>query len=253
MEQKKKSNQKNDVAQKAQNEAADAVAEPTGKENSAKKAQNARGADTKQTAGDAQKAIEQHKKAHKNRIIAVSIIAVAIVVALISAFVWPGWAHRNATNSANTATGKEEVAKVEPVALPKNATKLERTLADNVGIYARGTVKKSTVWNATTPIEEYQVVYTNGNTEQDITVTVGQWTSSTYANEQYEDLTARLKGKLLNDGKISVSGENTGAYEIHEDSSNSEQSVAVWQNSTVVYQAVGPKNALNNFFAQFKY
>ena len=76
----------------------------------------------------AEEAIEQHKKSHRKRAMVLTVIFAVIAALLVTAFVWPGWARKTATNSAAVATGQEEVVAVDPVALPSNATDLENLL-----------------------------------------------------------------------------------------------------------------------------
>nr|MDK6328591.1 hypothetical protein [Alloscardovia omnicolens] len=76
----------------------------------------------------AEEAIEQHKKSHRKRAMVLTVIFAVIAALLVTAFVWPGWARKTATNSAAVATGQEEVVAVDPVALPSNATDLEKIL-----------------------------------------------------------------------------------------------------------------------------
>ncbi|WP_418969131.1 hypothetical protein [Alloscardovia omnicolens] len=202
---------------------------------------------------EAEEALEQHRKSHRNRAIVLTIIFAVIAVLLVTAFVWPGWARKTAENGAAQATGQEEVIAVDPVQLPPSATDLQKILPDTVGNYARGEVQSTTVWESAEPVEEYQVTYTTGDTDADIQLTVGQWTASQYAQEQYDSLIHNLNSAAIASGKVNVGGNETGSYEIHEDSSNKKNSIAVWHNDTAVMWAVGPKNAVNNFFANFPY
>ena len=191
----------------------------------------------------AEEAIEQHKKSHRKRAMVLTVIFAVIAALLVTAFVWPGWARKTATNSAA----------VDPVALPSNATDLEKILPDTVGSYARGEVKSTTVWQSAEPVEEYEVTYMTGDSSADIQLTVGQWTASQYAKEQYDSLIHNLNSEATATGKVNVGGNETGTYEIHPAPDNKKNSVVVWHNETAVMYAVGSKNAVNNFFANFPY
>ena len=201
----------------------------------------------------AEEAIEQHKKSHRKRAMVLTVIFAVIAALLVTAFVWPGWARKTATNSAAVATGQEEVVAVDPVALPSNATDLEKILPDTVGSYARGEVKSTTVWQSAEPVEEYEVTYMTGDSSADIQLTVGQWTASQYAKEQYDSLIHNLNSEATATGRVNVGGNETGTYEIHPAPDNKKNSVVVWHNETAVMYAVGSKNAVNNFFANFPY
>ncbi|WP_018143323.1 hypothetical protein [Alloscardovia criceti] len=201
----------------------------------------------------AKEALEQHKVSHRNRSIVIGVIIGIIVLALVSAFVWPGWALKTASNSSATATGQAEVVAVDPVALPENATQMQKILPDTVGSYARGEVKTTTSWEAASPVEEYEVTYTTGDSQADISIIFGQWTSAQYAKEKYDSLIVALGNQATASGKVNVGGNETGTYEIHADAEDGSKSVVVWQNDTMIFQATGPKNAVNNFFSSFPY
>lgn len=222
------------------------VVEETAKETVEKPAQNA-------TETTVEEAVQQHDKAHRYRTFAVVGILVVIVLGLVSAFVWPGWALQPASNSSATASGKDAVVAVTPVALPSDATTLTKILPDTVGTYARGELKTTTVWDSSSPIEQYEVTYTTGDSQADITVTFAQWSTSTQATGQYDALRGALTAGTLASGKVHVGGQEMGDYEIHADEADSTKSVVVWRNDTVVFEAKGPKSAVNAFYAGFPY
>ncbi|TCD54460.1 hypothetical protein EJ419_03015 [Alloscardovia theropitheci] len=202
---------------------------------------------------EAQRAVEQHNISHKYRIIAISTIFAIIVIMVVTAFGWPGWARQEATSGSSSATGQESVVTATPVALPKDASALVKILPDTVGSYARGEVKETTVWKDSEPVEEYEVTYTTGDNASEIKITFAQWTSADYAKAQYDSLISGEKGAATASGKVRVGDSETGSYEVHADASDSAKSVILWNNDTTVFQAIGPKNAVNNFYSSFPY
>lgn len=188
-------------------------------------------------------------------------IAAIIVIVLVSAFVWPRWAIRStndvtATQSASSsqstsASATPTAPTISPSALPSDATTLLKTMPDSVRNYARTQAASATTWSSSSPIEEYTVVYSTGDTTEDITLTVAQWATSDEAKQQYDTVAATLTGSEIASGNVKVSGSATGAYVVKTDTSNEKDATALWQNSTVLIQAHGEKEAVKNFYQKF--
>lgn len=190
-------------------------------------------------------------------------IAAIIIIVLVSAFVWPRWAIRSngdstASQSAATSQSQSSSASatptaptISPSALPSDATTLLKTMPDSVRNYARTQASSATTWSTSSPIEEYTVVYSTGDKTQDVTLTVAQWATSDDAKQQYDTVAATLTGNELASGNVKVSGSATGAYVVKTDASNEKDATALWQNSTVLIQAHGQKEAVMNFYQKF--
>lgn len=201
-------------------------------------------------------------RSHRNRI-TVSIVAIVLILAaVITAFLWPGWALKknggvdNIIHTSSSASGSQTVASptISASPLPSNASELVKTvLPATVGAYARQSIKPTTAWESSQPIEEYVVTYSTGDKSKDITVTLAQWSTDDYALKQYQTVTNELKGKQLAQGNVSVKGAQTGSYVVKEESGNSSQAVVVEQNSSVLFQITGPKDQLTDFFNKFGY
>lgn len=248
--------QENAVESSSADEASDAETSETGEIPQVQESAVKSSLDDEQAAQleeEAQKAVEQHNISHRYRLITVSAIFAIIVIVLVTAFGWPGWARQAASTGSSTATGQDAVVTATPVALPNNASDLEKILPDTVGSYARGEVKTTTVWNDAEPLEQYEVTYTTGDSASEITIVFAQWTSAEFAKTQYDTLIANLKSSVSASGNVKVGDSTTGAYEIHADADNDNNSIIVWQNDTVVFQATGPKNSVNNFYSSFPY
>ena len=135
----------------------------------------------------------QNSSSHGKLIAAVVAAALVVVLALISAFVWPGWAlNKNGQTSqqASTSNGtdgdKTEPTKpsIDAVALPDGASELLKAMPDSVLNYARTKADASTTWSSTSPVEEYALTYSTGKKGQDVTLEVGQWTDGDKAKSQ---------------------------------------------------------------------
>ena len=205
----------------------------------------------------------QNSSSHGKLIAAVVAAALVVVLALISAFVWPGWAlnkkgqagqtSQQASTSNGTDGDKTEPTKpsIDAVALPDGASELLKAMPDSVLNYARTKADASTTWSSTSPVEEYALTYSTGKKGQDVTLEVGQWTDGDKAKSQYDTLAEAMTGKELGSGNVKVSGKTTGAYSAKADPDDDTKAVAVWRNDTVVFYATGAKNDIQRFYQQF--
>lgn len=106
----------------------------------------------------------QNSSSHGKLIAAVVAAALVVVLALISAFVWPGWAlnkngqagqagqtSQQASTSNGTDGDKTEPTKpsIDAVALPDGASELLKAMPDSVLNYARTKADASTTWSST--------------------------------------------------------------------------------------------------------
>ncbi|MBR6439894.1 MAG: hypothetical protein IKS61_01060 [Aeriscardovia sp.] len=185
----------------------------------------------------------------------VIVIVVAAILVLISAFIWPGWAHRKAQPSQAQAQAPQ-TSQVSPartvkfVPLPQGATKLEEAMPNYVGSYARISVKPATTWQKGYPIEEWVVTYDDG--QDDVTLLAAQWPLAGNAAGEYSSLSSALQGTSLSSGKVTVNGAQTGNYEVKEEEKPS-QTTALWQNSTCVFEATGPGKSAQSFWRAFPF
>lgn len=185
---------------------------------------------------------------HKKLIAVVSAVVLVIVLALLSAFVWPRWA----MNIGKTTPVEEPTTpSIEATALPDGATDLLKAMPDSVLNFARTAADASTDWQGDNPLEEYTLTYSTGDSAKDIKLVVAQWTTSDKAKAKYDALVEQLTGTELASGNVKVSGNATGTYTVRSDVSDDNKSVAVWQNDTVVFQATGAKEAIDRFYQKF--
>ncbi|MCH9275139.1 hypothetical protein JS533_002450 [Bifidobacterium amazonense] len=206
---------------------------------------------------------------HGKLIAVVVAAALVIVLALLSAFVWPGWAlnkggsqstaQSSGTNSQSSSSGtdskKEEEEPTTPsikaTALPDNASELLKAMPDSVLNYARTAAAASTTWTAASPLEEYTLTYSTGDEAKDVTLIVAQWSTADSAKKQYDALSGALTGTELGSGTVKVSGQATGNYVAKTDANDDTKAVAVWRNDTVVFQATGVKAGVERFYPKF--
>lgn len=196
----------------------------------------------------------------RRRLVVIVVAAVVVVLALLSAFVWPGWAVRK---PASEATGQSTSAQTQSAPatptikaspLPSNATALLKAAApDTVDetAYARVKTQNAQDWASANPIEEYKVTYSTGQSAKDLTLLTAQWSDAASAQSQYKKVTDALKGETLAQGSVKVSGAAKGSYLVKVDDDDDTKAVAVWQNDTAVFQVTGPKADVLDFYQKF--
>lgn len=202
----------------------------------------------------------QTSSSHGKLIVAVVAAALVVVLALVSAFIWPGWAlnkgdeaNSQGTISQGASQGASEptTPSIDAVALPDDASELLKAMPDSVLNFARTKADASTSWSGASPVEEYTLTYSTGTDGQEVTLEVAQWSQDEDAQSQYDNLTGAMTGKELGSGNVKVSGEATGAYSAKTDPNDETKAIAVWRNDTVVFQATGAKDSVQRFYQQF--
>lgn len=202
----------------------------------------------------------QTSSSHGKLIAAVVAAALVVVLALVSAFIWPGWALNKggeARSQGTTSQGASQDASepttpsIDAVALPDDASELLKAMPDAVLNFARTKAAAGTSWSGASPVEEYTLTYSTGKDGQEVTLEVAQWSQGEDAQSQYDNLTGAMTGKELGSGNVKVSGEATGAYSAKTDPNDETKAIAVWRNDTVVFQATGAKDSVQRFYQQF--
>ena len=125
-------------------------------------------------------------QSHGKLIAVVVAAAVVIILAVLSAFVWPGWAiQKNDGTSTTTQNSQQKTESSEPTkptidatALPDDASELLKAMPGSVLNYARTKADASTTWNSASPLEEYTLTYSTGDAAKDVTLVAAQWSSA---------------------------------------------------------------------------
>lgn len=179
--------------------------------------------------------------------------AAAMVLAMLSAFVWPGWALNKPqpAQSPRQQTVQPTKPSIEATALPDDATQLLKAMPDSVLNFARTKAEASDTWSEASPLEEYTLTYATGKKGHDVTLVVAQWSDSDAATKQYEALSKAMDGKELASGAVKVKGEQTGEYLIESVGNSSGKARAVWRNDTVVFRASGSTADVQRFVGKF--
>lgn len=189
------------------------------------------------------------------RTVVVAIAAIATILALVSAFAWPGWALRKSDTAARTVQAQSSSPSVSASSLPANASALLNALPNDVGDFARQGITSTQNWAGSGPIEEYTVVYSNGDSSKDVTLVLAQWESSDDAAGMYAELRNALSGQVQARGNVKVANSTTGKYVVvtegDGDPTDTTQAEALWRNDTVIFQASGVYASVNQFYAGF--
>lgn len=189
----------------------------------------------------------------KLRVVVVAA-AVIMILALLSAFVWPGWAlNKDATTpkTNQTVASQPTTPSIKAKALPSDATELLKAMPDSVLNFARTDASSSSTWGSSSPLEEYTLVYSTGKKAENVTLIVAQWSTSTPAKTQYDTLAKALGGKTIASGSVKVKGDSTGDYVVRGGKEDTSQTTALWRNDTVVFQATGAKSSVQRFYQKF--
>lgn len=216
------------------------------------------------------------KSSHGKLIAVVAAAAVIIVLAVVSAFAWPGWALRHDEPSAEQPAATEPAKpSIKATALPDNASELLKAMPDSVLNYARIKADASTTWADSSPLEEYTLTYSTAKDTADVTLVVAQWSSAESAKKQFQTLNRALDGDTKATGNVKVKGDVTGSYVVRVTGSesgsaasknggsssdgadakaadaSSGKATALWQNDTVVFQATGNAADVERFYPKF--
>lgn len=188
---------------------------------------------------------------HKNLLVVLAAAAVVVILALISAFVWPGWALNHDTSANKNQVVMPKTPSIQSKPLPTSSTALLKSMPDSVLDFARVDAIPSAKWTESSPLEEYSVKYSTGQADGDVSLTVAQWSSRDSANKQYEALLDGLKGSDIASGKIQVAGKTSGSYVLRVDENDKTQASALWQNDTAVFEVTGSKQSVERFYHRF--
>ncbi|MBB2955143.1 hypothetical protein FHX77_000523 [Bifidobacterium commune] len=197
---------------------------------------------------------EQKSSSHGKLLAVVTAAALVIVLALLSAFVWPGWAMNKGaggTKQQPVASNPAPSPSIKAKELPQDSSPLLKAMPDNVLGFARTEAAPSANWTVASPLEEYSLTYSTGNMSKDVTLVVAQWAGSDAAQRQYEMLTQALKGQDVATGGVKVSGTSTGQYIVKTDANKGKTATAIWRNDTVVFQATGSTDSIKRFYPKF--
>lgn len=178
--------------------------------------------------------------------------AVVIVLGLVGAFGWPGFA-RSADSATATATATVTLAPPSPTISPIErtaSTAFARALPSTVLDFALVAEEASPALIDAGALEGYTFTYANGTGADATTVTVdaSQWATQEDAEAAATAITSSL-GTPTDSGEVISSGATAGTYVIVDNGDGT--ATAVWTDVTALFQATGPVTAVRDLYAAF--
>ncbi|WP_125206483.1 MULTISPECIES: hypothetical protein [Isoptericola] len=182
------------------------------------------------------------------------VVALVVIaaVAVVTAFVWPGFARQEAEPLPDvTVTAAPPTPTAEPADLPEDATELLSSMPGSVLQLVRLEAAEDTGFEEDTEaVEAWGLTYGDGSDGgAEVAFRVGQWADADAAGEVHGAL-LEAAGDTTAEGDVTVGGEVVGTYAV----TPGEQpgtSVVTWRNDTVVLQARGPEQLVQDFYQAF--
>ncbi|MCA5895088.1 hypothetical protein LEP48_17295 [Isoptericola sp. NEAU-Y5] len=190
----------------------------------------------------------------RRRRLAVGALAggLVVVVALLTAFVWPGFAQTPEPEPAVTVTAAAPTPTTSPSALPKDATTFLQAMPGTVLQLALAGATPHDEWvDGADAVEAWSVTYAEGDAADaaKVDVLAGQWEDGDAATRAYGAL-VKAAGTPSDEGEVLVGTETAGAYVVTPGSTTG-TAVVTWRNGTAVLQATGPADLVERFYSAF--
>ncbi|AEG43338.1 hypothetical protein [Isoptericola variabilis] len=191
----------------------------------------------------------------RRRVVAGLALGVVLLVAVLTAFVWPGFARSDDPTPAATVTAPPPTPTVEPTGRPENQTALLTALPDTVLQLALRAVEPRADWeDERDAVEAWTLAYADGPDANAagaavVRLVVGQWGDERTAGGVLDDLLADA-GEATMSGDVTVDGESAGTYAVTPGAEDG-TAVVTWRNGTVVLQATGPAGLVEDFYSAF--
>jgi len=187
----------------------------------------------------------------RRRLLAGTAGGVVVAVALLTAFVWPGFGLPPAPAPTATVTAPPPSPSISPAARQGEQTDLTAALPDTVLQYAQRGLAESTTWGAQDDVvEAWEVTYADGEGAGATVVTlqVGQWADEPAA-EGFAAAWLADAGEPSKQGEVTVGDEVTGTYAVVPGGAGS--ATVTWRNGTVVLTATGPADVVEDFYSAY--
>ncbi|PZR52669.1 hypothetical protein DNL40_11220 [Xylanimonas oleitrophica] len=189
----------------------------------------------------------------RRRIVVATVMGtVVLLVAALTAFVWPGYGVPEPEPTPTvTTTAPPPTPTIEPAPREGEQTDLTGALPDTVLAFVqRGLVDNAPWHDDHGAVESWRVTYTDGEggDATEVVLTVGQWSEESDATSFY-DAQAKAAGRPLKGGTVQVDGEDVGSYSVTAEDDG--EGVIWWRNGTVVIQVVGPAEVVEDFYSAY--
>ncbi len=177
-------------------------------------------------------------------VVGLAALLIVVLVAVATAFVWPGWASSSPTPTV-TVTQPAPTPTIDPVD-PGDGSDFADALPRTVRQFALTSLKATDSWADAGALEAYDLTYADGTgaAATTVAVTAGQWATSGEAEEAAKALVTAA-GESTRTGPVTVDGKDVGAYTV---TGSGDRTTVTWRNSSAVFQAVGPQAVVKTFF-----
>ncbi len=192
----------------------------------------------------------------RRRVVAGLALGLVLLVAVLTAFVWPGFARPDDEPlPAVTVTAPVPTPTVEPAGRPENQTAFLKAMPDTALQLAVRGVKVHTPWEDNRDaIEAWRLTYADGNDPEAegaavVRLVAGQWEEADEAGGVLDSLLEDA-GEPTVSGDVTVDGEKAGTYAVTPGPEEG-TSIVTWRNGSAVLQATGPADLVEDFYTAF--
>ena len=188
----------------------------------------------------------------RRRIVVASLAgALVLLVALGTAFLWPGFAvPEPLPTPTTTVTAEPPTATIEPAPRTGEQTALTQAVPDVAREFVQQSFANHPGWEEEHgAVEAWTFTFADaeGAGATTIDLLVRQWPDADQARS-FHDAQVRAAGATIRGGEVTVGGDAVGTYAI---SGTADAAVMWWRNGTVVLRAEGPQEALEAFYTAF--
>jgi len=189
----------------------------------------------------------------RRRVVVASLAgALVLLVVLLTAFVWPGFARSPEPEPAATVTAAPPTPTIEPSGRPADQTAFLQAMPDTVlALALRGATPYDAWVKDADAVEAWSLTYADGDAADaaQVDVVAGQWEDAEGATSAYDAL-VQAAGTPTDDGDVLVGEDTAGAYAVTPGSATG-TAVVTWRNGTAVLQATGPADLVEDFYSAF--
>lgn len=180
----------------------------------------------------------------------VGVLVVVLALVLLTGFAWPGFWRAEATPEpvpTVTVTAPVPTPTVKAMDRSGEETAFQKALPSAVLQLALGSLDEAKEPKGEGALEAWNAEYSDGDAIE-VTVVAGQWSSADEAATAATAWTSSA-GEAERTGDVKVGKKVVGQYAFVPVKGG--KTVVVWQNGTVVLQATGPTDRMEDFYTAF--
>lgn len=187
----------------------------------------------------------------RRKVVGAVAIGAVVLVAVLTAFVWPGFAFDDEPLPEVTVTAPPPSPTAQAAELPSGATEFLSAMPDSALQLVRLQAAENTAWVSDSgAVEAWDLTYGDGTEGgEQVALVAAQWADADAASAVYDTLLGAA-GEPTTSGDVTVGGEVTGSYAVTPGASEG-TSVVLWRNGTAVFRAEGPDQLVQDFYQTF--